>query len=1233
MLGLLSILAHLSFLSDRTMFTPMLWENCLLKKRITKYFCYICSKQHDISKSKYFFLVVLLLQVAFGYCQAPTVSYASPQIYKKGTAIPPLVPGGSDVGPPGYGGSAVTFASGINGLLGIATDAAGNVYAAEGGSYNEVVKIPAGGGPAVVIGSGFNSLSGLSVDAAGNIYVIDSAGTKIKKIPFTGGAPVTIGSGFRDVQYIAVDVKDNVFVTDAAADEVIEIPAGRNARDTVYTIPTDPWDVYTIEGITVDAADNLYLYYMDYFNGGGPGGQPSTSFEVTKCILNGPTVVNTVVSGGNFGDPTNIFVDAAGNVYVDDPGQHVLFKYSGSGTIWVPLVSGFSSSLATIDGKGNLYFAANTQIEKLAPSGGYYIGTALPAGLSFANTTGIISGTPTIGSPPKNYTIIGYNAAGSGSAQLNISVLSSANLSNITTSRGTLSPVFAPGTTSYTALVGSGITTIQVTPTAADSTATIKVNGAAVANKTASGPIALAVGTNTITVMVTAQDGVTTQTYTIAVTRPVSSNDNLAFLAVTFGALTPAFSTGTTSYTVNVGNSLSFESVKPYASDSTSTIKVNGTAVTSGTVSGEIAMNAGPNQINVVVTAQDGVTTQTYTITVNRAPSNSAYLYTLQLSSGTTAPFFQPYTYNYTSSVAYATSSITLTPTAIDSTSKIIVNGMVVANKMASAPIALAVGANTITIVVTAQDGVATETYTVTVTRAPSNNDNLSSLKISAGTLTPAFAPGTTSYTASVGNGISSLTVMPTTSDPTATVKVNGTAAGSGSASAPIPLTVGPNTITTGVTAQDGTTTKTYSITVTRAPSNNAYLLYFSIQTATLSPGFAYKTFSYITHVPNSTTSVTVTPSVLDLTATVKVNGTAVVNKTASGPIALAVGANTINIVVTAQDGVTTQTYTVTITRAASANDNLSYLKISQGTLTPVFATATTSYTASVGNGVTSLTITPTTQDATASVKVNGTTVTSGAASAAIPLNVGVNTIKVLVTAQNGATIQIYKITVTRAPSSNAYLLYLSVKTSKLSPTFAYNTFSYTGNVITSITSVKVIPSLLDPTATVKVNGEAVANKTKSRAIAMAIGTNKITVLVTAQDGKTTQTYDITVTRAAYGADSYDPGISVTKPIDTPTVADDGVVIHQGVSPNGDGIDDFLQIDNITNCPDNKLMIMNRNGQLIYEAKGYDNSSKVFDGHSNKNGQMQLPGTYFYQLDYTVNGITKHKTGFLVLKY
>ncbi|HZY35649.1 MAG TPA: gliding motility-associated C-terminal domain-containing protein, partial [Mucilaginibacter sp.] len=208
-----------------------------------------------------------------------------------------------------------------------------------------------------------------------------------------------------------------------------------------------------------------------------------------------------------------------------------------------------------------------------------------------------------------------------------------------------------------------------------------------------------------------------------------------------------------------------------------------------------------------------------------------------------------------------------------------------------------------------------------------------------------------------------------------------------------------------------------------------------------------------------------------------------------------------------------------------------------------------------------------------------------------------------------------------------------SVQTATLSPTFAYKTFAYTSNVPNATSSVTVTPSVLDLTATVKVNGTTVANKTASAPITLAVGANAITVLVTAQDGTTTQTYTITITRASGGADSYGPQISVTKPTETVTLADDEITVHQGVSPNGDGINDFLQIDNITNYPDNKLMIMNRNGQLVYETQGYDNASKVFDGHSNKNGQMQLPGTYFYQLDYTANGITKHKTGFLVLKY
>jgi gliding motility-associated-like protein len=106
----------------------------------------------------------------------------------------------------------------------------------------------------------------------------------------------------------------------------------------------------------------------------------------------------------------------------------------------------------------------------------------------------------------------------------------------------------------------------------------------------------------------------------------------------------------------------------------------------------------------------------------------------------------------------------------------------------------------------------------------------------------------------------------------------------------------------------------------------------------------------------------------------------------------------------------------------------------------------------------------------------------------------------------------------------------------------------------------------------------------------------------------------------------------VVNPADRPALADN-IVVHQGVSPNGDGMNDVLVIDGIAAYPDNKLSVMSRNGELVFEAAGYDNNSRVFDGHSNKSGKLQQPGTYFYSLDYKVGDVTRHKTGFLVLKY
>ena len=214
-----------------------------------------------------------------------------------------------------------------------------------------------------------------------------------------------------------------------------------------------------------------------------------------------------------------------------------------------------------------------------------------------------------------------------------------------------------------------------------------------------------------------------------------------------------------------------------------------------------------------------------------------------------------------------------------------------------------------------------------------STNADLSALSTTAGAISPAFASGTISYTASVINGTTSVTVTATRSEPNATlqVQVNGggySALTSGSASSAQSLNVGANTIDVRVTAQDGSTIKTYTITVTRAASNNADLSALTTTAGTISPTFAAGTISYTASVINATTSVTVTATRLEPNATlqVRVNGgtySSLTSGSASSAQSLNVGANTIDVRVTAQDGTTIKTYTITVTRAGNTLDNI----------------------------------------------------------------------------------------------------------------------------------------------------------------------------------------------------------------------------------------------------------------------------------------------------------------------
>ncbi|MFJ7738293.1 immunoglobulin-like domain-containing protein [Lysinibacillus sp. NPDC097287] len=116
--------------------------------------------------------------------------------------------------------------------------------------------------------------------------------------------------------------------------------------------------------------------------------------------------------------------------------------------------------------------------------------------------------------------------------------------------------------------------------------------------------------------------------------------------------------------------------------------------------------------------------------------------------------------------------------------------------------------------------GIADSTVWNFKTIAQSLNTDLAGLALSEGTLSPAFATGTTSYNTSVGNSVTSVDVTPTVADSNATVKVNSALVVSGSASN-ITLNPGDTTVTITVTAQDNST-KTYTNTIHRALSNES---------------------------------------------------------------------------------------------------------------------------------------------------------------------------------------------------------------------------------------------------------------------------------------------------------------------------------------------------------------------------------------------------------------------------
>lgn len=401
---------------------------------------------------------------------------------------------------------------------------------------------------------------------------------------------------------------------------------------------------------------------------------------------------------------------------------------------------------------------------------------------------------------------------------------------------------------------------------------------------TGTGNLDVNYGDNIYPVTITAQDGTTTLTYKVKVRKPLADSTltGIEIQADTTGSLDKPFAPGETDYV--------------YTSDPDEdeiTIVVTpaegATATIVGHPDGKVNPQDGPEDIVIMVQAENGDITN-YTITVQRGLSANANLDSLEVEG------YDPFDLttgedHFTLEVGEEVDEVNIIAHAEDSerVKSIEGDGIQTVNY----------GSNPYTVTVTAEND-EPKYYYITINRALSSNVTLSDLKVEGETI-DGFDPNDPSYDyGTVGNDVTSLDVeaIAAGADDGATVTVEGND----------PLEVGENTITITVTAPDGETHGTYTITVTREANADNTLL--SLQVEGFDPfDLSEGADHFEITIPNAQDSVNVI-AVMNAPDTSTITGDGLHEN-------LEVGENTIPVTVTAENDVP-KTYTIVVTRESA---------------------------------------------------------------------------------------------------------------------------------------------------------------------------------------------------------------------------------------------------------------------------------------------------------------------------
>ncbi|MFC2152641.1 T9SS type A sorting domain-containing protein, partial [Bacteroidota bacterium] len=383
----------------------------------------------------------------------------------------------------------------------------------------------------------------------------------------------------------------------------------------------------------------------------------------------------------------------------------------------------------------------------------------------------------------------------------------------------------------------------------------------------------------TTTVTVTAEDA-STQDYTILFN--VAAND--AKILTSFSFVDPAVNG-----VITEGNHTVAIEV-PYGTDVTnlianfetsgSEVKVEAITQISGTTPNNFT-----NPVTYTVVAEDA-STQDYIVTVSITAGNTdATLSSLTVDNGTLVPVFDAATIDYTVELPYGT---TVEPLVTATENDPNANAVITQATDVEGDLA----ARTATVVVTAEDGNVTKTYTIVFSIALNSDATLSALTVNSGTLVPAFDAVIIDYTVELPYG--------TTTEPVVSATENDANANAVVTQATdIEGDLAARTATVAVTAEDGSTTKTYTVIFTVALNNDA--------TVTSTEYTVNSTALTISGIPFGTPLASFESN---LTAA---EGATFETYEADGATVATDLATDYKVIVTAEDGTTTKTYTVTV--------------------------------------------------------------------------------------------------------------------------------------------------------------------------------------------------------------------------------------------------------------------------------------------------------------------------------